>query len=282
MQSGVRSQKTEVGRQKTGGGVTLIDMRLVILMLCATLGVSAQWIDFRTPGVPRTAAGKADLSAPVPQADNGKPDLSGIWSTDPGYFMDLAKDLKPEDIGMMPWALALQKEREANDHEGDPLAHCMPPGVPRIDTSNNGAALHPMKIVQTRSLIVLLYETSANSTFRQIFLDGRPLPKDPQPTWLGYSVGRWEGNTLVVETNGFNGRAWLDTREGHPQTEAARVIERFTRRDFGHMTMEVTIDDPKAYSKMWTAKLPYTLLPDTELIETFCENEKDQAHTPAK
>jgi hypothetical protein len=257
-------------------------MRLAILVVCAALGASGQWIDFRTPGVPRTASGKADLSAPVPRAGDGKPDLSGIWSTDPGYFMDLAKDLKPEDIGMMPWALALEREREADDHQGDPLAHCMPPGVPRIDTSNNGAALHPMKIVQTRSLIVLLYETSANSTFRQIFLDGRPLPKDPQPTWLGYSVGRWEGNTLVVETTGFNGRAWLDTRRGHPQTEAARVIERFTRRDFGHMTIEITIDDPKAYSKTWTAKLPYTLLPDTELIETFCENEKDQAHTPAK
>ena len=257
-------------------------MRFAILVFCAALGASAQWIDFRTPGVPRTASGKADLSAPVPQAGDGKPDLSGIWSTDPGYFGDLAKDLKPEDIGMMPWALALEKEREANDHQEDPLAHCMPPGVSRIDTSNNGAALHPMKIVQTGSLVVLLYETSANSTFRQIFLDSRPLPKDPQPTWLGYSVGRWDGNTLVVETTGFNGRAWLDTRKGHPQTEAAQVIERFTRRDFGHMTIEITIDDPKAYSKTWTAKLPYTLLPDTELIETFCENEKDQAHTAAK
>jgi hypothetical protein len=263
-------------------GVTLIDMRLAILVLCAALSASAQWIDFRAPGIPRSASGKADLSAPVPRADDGKPDLSGIWSTDPEYFFDLAKDLTPEDIGMMPWAVALQKQHESNDHQGDPLAHCMPPGVPRIDTSNNGEALHPMKIVQTRSLIVLLYETSANSTFRQIFLDGRLLPKDPQPTWLGYSVGRWEGNTLVAETSGFNGRAWLDTRKGHPQTEAARVIERFTRRDFGHMTMEVTIDDPKAYSKTWTAKLPYTLLPDTELIETFCENEKDQAHSSAK
>jgi hypothetical protein len=257
-------------------------MRIAGFLLFAMLSAEAQWGDLRTPGIPRTASGKADLNAPVPKADDGKPDLSGMWTTNPDYFFDLAKDLKAEDIGMLPWAVALQKEREANDHQGDPLAHCMPPGVPRIDTSNNGEALHPMKIVQTRSLIVLLYETSANSTFRQIFLDGRPLPKDPQPTWLGYSVGKWDGNTLVAETTGFNGRAWLDTRKGHPQSEAARVTERFTRRDFGHMTLEITIEDPKAYSKPWTAKLPYTLFPDAELIETFCENEKDQAHRPAR
>ena len=177
---------------------------------------------------------------------------------------------------MLPSAVALQAERERNEHRDDPMAACMPPGVPRINTSNNGQALHPFKIVQTPKLVVLLYETSSNSNFRQVFLDGRPLPKDPQPTWLGYSVGHWEGNTLVVETTGFNGRAWLDTGKGHPQTEAARVIERFTRRDFGHMDLEVTIDDPKAYAKAWTAKLPVTLMADTDLIETVCENEVSQ------
>ena len=134
---------------------------------------------------------------------------------------------------------------------------------------------HPFKVVHTPSLVVLLYETSTNQTFRQVFLDGRPLPKDPQPTWLGYSVGRWEGDTLVVETTGFNGRAWIDTSSGHPQTEAARVTERFTRKDFGHMVIEITIDDPKAYLKPWTAKVPINLLADSDLIETFCENEKD-------
>jgi len=263
-------------------GDTLMRMRNVALLLAGALICRAQWIDYRTPGIPRTASGKANLSAPAPKAEGGKPDLSGVWTTNPEYFFDLAKDLKPEDVPMLPWAQTLQKEREANDHGGDPLARCMPPGVPRIDTSNNNEALHPMKIVQTPSLIVLLYETSANSTFRQIFLDGRPLPKDPQPTWLGYSVGRWEGNTLVAQTTGFNGRAWLDTRRGRPQSEDARVTERFTRRDFGHMTLEITIDDPKVFAKSWTARLPYTLLPDTDLIETYCENEKDQAHASGR
>jgi hypothetical protein len=237
----------------------------------------AQWLNYPTPGIPRTAAGKANLAAPVPKMPDGKPDLSGIWSTDFLFFRDLATGLK-EDVPMLPWAKELQHERETNDHKGDPMANCMPPGVPRIDTSNEGEAMHPFKIVQTPGLVVLLYETSSTSTFRQVFLDGRPLPKDPQPTWLGYSVGRWEGNTLVVETTGFNGREWLDTFKGHPQTDAGRVIERFTRRDFGHMELEVTIDDPKAYTKAWTVKIAAVLQPDTDLIETFCENEKDTEH----
>jgi hypothetical protein len=139
-------------------------------------------------------------------------------------------------------------------------------------------APHPFKIVQTPALLVLLYETSANSTFRQVFLDGRPLPAGPQPSWLGYSVGHWDHDTLVVETTGFNGRSWTDTAKGHPQTDAARVTERFRRRDFGHLEIEITIDDPKAYTKPWTAKVPVKLLPDADLIETYCENEKDQPH----
>ena len=134
---------------------------------------------------------------------------------------------------------------------------------------------HPFKVVQTPTLVVFLYETSTNQTFRQVFLDGRPLPNDPQPSWLGYSVGRWEGDTLVIETAGLNGRAWIDTGSGHPQTEAGRVSERFTRRDFGHMDLDITIDDPKAYLKPWRVKVPIALLPDSDLIETFCENEKD-------
>ena len=237
----------------------------------------AQWLNYRSPSIPRTRNGEANLGAPAPQTRDGKPDLSGVWSTT-AYFFDLAKDLKPEEVAMLPWAKTLQQQRETNDHKDDPMAACMPPGVPRIDTSNSGDALHPFKIVQTPALIVLLYETSVNSNFRQIFLDGRPLPRDPQPTWLGYSAGRWEGKTLVVETIGFNGRVWLDTGKGHPQTEAAHVTERFTRRDFGHLDLEVTIDDPKAYEKPWRVKMPVVLLPDTDLIETTCENEKDVQH----
>jgi hypothetical protein len=252
-------------------------VHLATLLAIAAAG-HGQWINYPNPGTPRTASGKPDLSAPVRKAPDGNPDLSGVWSTEPDYFKDLAKDLKPEDVTMLPAAKALQNERENNDHKGDPMANCMPPGVPRIDTSNSGDALHPFKIVQTPELVVLLYETSSSSTFRQVFLDGRPLPKDPQPAWLGYSIGHWEGNTLVVETAGFNGREWLDTFKGHPQTDAGRVTERFTRRDFGHMELAITIDDPKAYAKPWTAKLPMTLLPDTDLIETICENEKDREH----
>jgi hypothetical protein len=245
-----------------------------VFLFGATAATHAQWLNYPTPGIPRTSAGKANLAAPAPKMPDGKPDFSGIWTTDFLFFRDLSTGLKPGDVQMMPWAKDLQHERETNDHVGDPMADCMPPGVPRIDTSNEGAATHPFKIVQTPSLVVLLYETSSYSTFRQVFLDGRPLPKDPQPTWLGYSVGHWEGNTLVVETTGFNGRAWLDTFMGHPQTDAGKVIERFTRRDFGHMELDVTIDDPKAYTKAWTVKIPAVLQPDTDLIETVCENAK--------
>jgi hypothetical protein len=143
-------------------------------------------------------------------------------------------------------------------------------------TTANGP--HPLKIVQTPNLVVLLYETSVNSTFRQVFLDGRPFPKDPQPTWLGYSIGHWEGGTLVVETMGFNGREWVDTAKGHPQTASAHVTERFSRLDFGHMQIDITIDDPGAYEKPWRAVVPFHLLADTDLIETYCENEKDSIH----
>jgi len=251
----------------------------VASVLCFTASpLPAQWLNYRAPGIPRTADGKVNLSAPAPKAPDGKPDLSGTWESEFGYFTNLAKDLKPDDVVMQPSAKALQAQREANQHADDLLVQCMPPGVPRINMSASGTMPHPFKVVQTPSLIVLLYETSANSTFRQVFLDGRPFPKEPQPAWLGYSIGRWEGNTLVVDTIGFNGRAWLDTGKGHPQTEAGRVTERFTRRDFGHLQIDITIDDPKAYDKPWRATVPVHLLPDSDLIETYCENEKDRPH----
>ncbi len=238
----------------------------------------AQWLSYPAPGVPRTANGKVNLAAPTPKTSDGKPDLSGVWESDTRWFYDLATNLKPDEVVMQPWAKTLQSEREGKLHQDDPLSDCLPPGVPRIDMSSANEMPHPFKIVQTPALVVLLYETSANSTFRQVFLDGRPLPKNPQPSWLGYSIGHWEGDTLVVETIGFNGRVWLDTAKGHPQTEAGRVTERFTRLDFGHLEIDITIDDPKAYTKPWRAKVPIHLMPDTDLIETYCENEKDEAH----
>jgi hypothetical protein len=216
-----------------------------------------------------------NLSAPAPRTPDGQTDLSGTWESEGGYFGNIARDLKPGELLMQPWAAAQVEENQRNLHKNDPMVACLPPGVPRINLGGNRAMPHPFKIVQTPSLVVLLYETSTNQTFRQVFLDGRPLPNDPQPTWLGYSIGRWEGDTLVVETVGFNGRSWVDTGSGHPQTEAARVTERFTRRDFGHMDIDITIDDPNAYLKPWRVTVPINLRPDTDLIETFCENEKD-------
>jgi hypothetical protein len=250
----------------------------IVILFFGGSSVDAQWVNYRIPGMPRTADGKVNLAAPAPRTPDGKPDLSGTWESAYGYFQDLARDLKPGEVVMQPWAKAMQAERESNIHANDLLVQCMPPGVPRIDTSASASMVHPFKIVQTPSLVVLLYETSANSTFRQVFLDGRPLPADPQPSWLGYSTGRWEGDTLVVETVGFNGKAWLDTGKGHPQSEDGRVTERVTRRDFGHLEIGVTIDDPKAYAKPWRMTLPVHLLPDSDLIETYCENEKDTQH----
>ncbi len=264
------------GTSRANGLSTLTRLACVmaVVWLCAT-SAHAQWLNYRIPGVPRTAEGKVDLTAPTPRTPDGKPDLSGTWESEAGYFGNLAQDLKPGELLMLPWAEAQVKENIRNLHKDDPMVACLPPGVPRINMGGSRAMPHPFKIVQTPALVVLLYETSTNQTFRQVFLDGRPMPPDPQPTWLGYSVGRWEGDTLVVETAGFNGRAWVDTSSGHPQTEAAHVTERFTRRDVGHLEIDITIDDSKAYLKPWRVKVPVNLLPDSDLIETFCENEKD-------
>jgi len=245
------------------------------VLCCAAQGVPAQWLDYRVPGIPRTPDGQVNLTAPTPRVSGGKPDLSGTWETDYGYFTNLAKDLKPGEVVLTPWAKAKQAERNTNDNLPN---LCIPPGVPHIDMSARMEMPHPFKVVQTPSLVVLLYETSENSTFRQVFLDGRPLPRNPAPAWLGYSIGRWEGDTLVVETTGFNGRSLVDVGPGHPQSEDGHVTERFTRRDFGHLDIDITIEDPVAYFKPWSVKIPAHLLPDSDLIETYCENEKDYSH----
>ena len=254
-------------------------MRSILIgVVWAVLPVSAQWLNYPTPGIPRTADGKPNLSAPAPKAADGKPDLSGIWLVDDRkYFFDLGSDLK-EGVPVQPWVKELVRQRIDNLHKDDPLALCMPPGVPRINMN----ILFPFKIVQTPRVVVMLHETSTNSAFRQIFTDGRPLPKDPQHTWLGYSVGAWEGGALKVDTIGFNDRNWIDTEKGHPQTDALHVIERFRRIDFGHLRIEVTIDDPKAYTKPWTANVGLHLLPDTEILESVCENSKDAEHMVGK
>ncbi|HEY6333053.1 MAG TPA: hypothetical protein VI756_27265 [Blastocatellia bacterium] len=256
-----------------------------LLLSSTAVPSTAQWLNYPTFGIPRTADGKPNLSAAAPKAPDGKPDLSGIWVTREqqstfgpwkSHFMDLAVDLKPEDAPFQPWAKEVSQQRQDNLHKDDPLAKCMPPGVPRINT------ISPFKIVQTPRLVIILYETTAYSTFRQIFTDGRPLLKDPQPTWLGYSTGTWEGDVLKVDTLGFNDRGWIDTGIGRPQTEALHVIERFRRVDFGNMEIAITIDDPKAYTKPWTTNLKVYLLPDTELLEMSCENSRGTEHMVGK
>jgi len=216
------------------------------------------------------------LNAPTPLKPDGKPDLAGIWQpVGVKYLNNLAADYNPGELGILPWAEALTKERSSGVHSAEESdANCLPPGVPKINATPN-----PLKIIQQPNLIVILYE--AFGIFRQVFMDGRELQRDPNPTWSGYSTGKWEGDTLVVNTTGFNGKTWLD-KIGHPVTEALRVTERFRRRDFGHLQITVMIDDPKAFSKPWTVNEALELLPDTELIETVCENEKDVKHMPGK
>jgi hypothetical protein len=240
------------------------------------LSAPAQWLKLTTPDVPRTADGKPNLTAPAPKLPDGKPDLSGIWNPNPKYLRDLASDLKPGDVQMQPWAEAIFNERKTGRHaDEEPDGHCLPQGVPKID-----AAPVPWKILQLPRETVILYE--AFGQYRQIFMDGRELPKDPNPTWLGYSVGRWEGDALVVETAGFNGKAWLDMA-GHPATESLHVTEKYRRKDFGHLEIEITIDDPGAYRKPWTVTENPSLMLDTELLEFVCnENEQDEKHLVVK
>jgi hypothetical protein len=251
-------------------------MKLRLALLCAvSLPLAAQW-EIKTPGVPRLPDGKPNMNAPAPKTADGKPDLSGIWEPNGiKYLINIAADLKPQDVPFKPEAAALYKERVQTFGKDDPDARCLPSGMPRKD-----AITSPYKIIQQPGEIVFLYES--RTTFRQVFTDGRALPVDPQPTWDGYSVGHWEGDTLVVETKGMNGLTWLDSN-GHPLSDTMHLTEKFRRPDFGHMEIEITIDDPKNYTKPWTVKENPHLLVDTDLIEYICnENEKDLKHFPSK
>jgi hypothetical protein len=241
---------------------------LVIAALLISANVHAQWLNYPTPGIPRLPDGKPNRSAPAPKLPDGKPDLSGIWQGwgPRGFFFDLAKDLPPSDVQMTPWAAGIQAQRERRDHVDDPLGFCMPPGVPRIDSVDQ------FKIIQTPAETIFLHEAQVGMMFRQIFTDGRGLPADPEPAWLGYSIGRWDGDAFVVDTTGLRDRGWLDTRKAHPHSDALHVVERFRRLDFGHLELVITIDDPKAYVKPWTAKTVLPLLADTELLESFCDS----------
>lgn len=235
----------------------------------------AQWSNVKTPGVPRQADGKPNLAAPAPQGTDGKPDLNGVWQAGRagaagqyGFDYNVAQNL-PAD-GLTPWARSVREQRVQDFRKDSPLAHCLPVSVPFLDFRGLS------RIVQTPGVIVVLHE-SPNSPHRIIFMDGRELPKNPTPTWLGYSAGHWEGDTLVVNSTGFNDRGWLDVG-GDPQTESLRLTERFRRPDFGHLQLEVTFDDPKTFTKPFTLRMDKTFAADTELLEDVCENERDSGH----
>jgi hypothetical protein len=238
-------------------------------LLC--IAASAQWLDYPAPGIPRTPDGKANLAAPAPRTSDGKPDLSGIWrGPGPGsYDRNVARDLKPGDV--QPWAEALYQQRVLDMGRGAPRANCLPDPFPYYHMVDLA------RFVQTPGLIVIMYQGTTNSVHRTVFTDGRALPKDPNPSWMGYSIGHWDADTLVVETAGFNDRGWLDI-EGHPHTEALRITERFRRRDFGHMDLEMIIDDPKTFTRPFSLKINKTLVPDTDLLESVCENDHSVPH----
>ena len=253
--------------------------KIAVVALWLTLSVvgSAQWDPYPWKRVPRTADGKVDLNAPTQRTPYGKPDLSGFWlpAKEVKYLLNLAADMKPDEVPLKPWARDLYNQRIANNGKDHPGASCLPSGIPEKDNIPDG-----VKLVQTEDLTILLHES--RTIYRQIFTDGRPQPKNPQPTWMGYSIGHWDKDTFVVETIGQNGKTWLDMK-GLPGTEALRITERFTRPKMGHMDLEVTIDDPEAYTKPWTVKLAWSLLPDAELIESICEeNNRDPGHMVGK
>jgi hypothetical protein len=244
----------------------------LLLALFAGIPLGAQWVHYPTPGIPRTKDGKPNLSAPAPRTREGKPDLSGIWAAPDGrYLTDLAAD--GVEVSMQHWAAKLFQERQENEGRDRPSNQCLPHSVTDFD-----AHFTPKKLVETPGELIMLFE--AYHSWRQIFTDGRRLPAERDPAWFGYSVGQWEGDTLVVETVGLNEKTWLDDR-GHPHSDALRITERFRRPDFGHMQVELTIDDPKTYTKPWTVKIPWDFVADTELLDWVCENNKDPEHIRA-
>jgi hypothetical protein len=272
---------------------------VAIVAICLVPSLVAQWDPHPTRGVPKLANGQPDLNGPAPKTADGKPDFTGIWEnvgwdqlsggvggaagaplesggaprassappTGPNQFLDIGFGV-PGGLPLQPWAADLKKKRMADHSKDNPDAHCLPMGNMQFHTHPQ-----PRKIIQTADVMAILYE--GNSGIRQIFTDGRPLPgKDAQPTWYGYSSGKWEGDTLVVSTSGFRDGGWLDVN-GSPLTDAATMTERFRRVNYGRLEMAITVDDPKAYTKPWTVTVSQRIMLDTELIEFVCgENEK--------
>jgi len=241
-------------------------------LLLLAVPVGAQWRNLPTDGVPLGPDGKPNLSAPAPRTRAGKPDLSGIYQPNMRYFRNLAEDIGLDKVPMTAEARKIHTERFTGllGYE-EPDAHCLPQGVPKINS-----APVPFKIVQTDTLVVLVYE--AFNLWRQVFLDNREFADDLNPSWMGYSKGRWEGDTLVVETRGLNGKQWLD-HGGLPASDKLTVIERFRRPSVGRLEIELTITDPTYYTRPWSATTNARLMQGTELFEFICnENEKSTQH----
>jgi hypothetical protein len=270
--------------------------------------LSAQWPSFKTPGIPRTAEGKPDLEAPTPKTADGHTDLSGIWEftrprlapgeapptpppaagpapgstaggglgarpPGPNQFFDIGSTVKG-GLPFQPWALDIRKQRMAGNNKDNPDAHCLPLGLMQLHTHPQ-----PRQMVQTPRDIVVMYE--ANAGLRHIYMDGRGLPpKDVEPWWYGYSIGHWDGDTLVVETTGFRDDVWLDV-EGSPLTNTGKMTERFRRPNFGSLEIEITVEDPKAYTKPWTVLIRQKIMVDAELIEFVCVD-RDASHYVGK
>jgi hypothetical protein len=234
---------------------------VVAAVLLATVASSAQWLKVHDPRLPRNADGTPNLTAPAPRLPDGKPDLNGLWNAVDGRFLTNISRRAGVTPPFTPWAAALFKERQDNQGRDRPAGFCLPHGIPDAMLVPN----YPWKIVQTPGLTVILFENFTD--FRQIFTDGRGYPPDTAGTWFGYSLGRWEGDEFVVESLGFNGKTWLDDG-GHPSSEEMKVTERFRRKDFGHLEIEFTFNDPKSYTKPWSVTVPFELLPDTEISRT--------------
>jgi len=236
-------------------------MRLLLaalILLAGTIPAGAQWLDRKTPGIPRTADGKPNLTAPAPRGPGGKPDLTGVWEADNVLG-------RPDPANLQPWVLNLSRERQLEYYKGRPMYQCRPSG-PEAERFGGWK-----RIIQTPAAIAILND---DQTHRFIHTDGRQLEANPAPSWMGYSVGRWDGDTLVVESAGFNDKTWV-SRYGVSHTESLRMTERYRRRDFGHMQLEVTFTDPGAFAKPWSFTVDMTLAADTDMLEAICEKSSD-------
>jgi hypothetical protein len=237
---------------------------IAVFIVASTSVLAAQWLGQTTPGVPRLANGQPNLAAPPPRTADGKPDLSGLWAKSSAkYSRNVAADLKPEDL--RPATRATVEQRREDLGKDGMQVRCLPLG-PAYATSGDSTGSEMARIIQTPQVIVML---NPDLTYRQVWMDGRTLEANPNPSWMGYSVGRWDGDTLVVESVGFHPGSWLD-RDGHPHTEQLRLTERYRRPTFGKLETEVTFNDPGAYVRPWTVKVESDYAPDTEMLEWVC------------